>query len=372
MSTRNDSEYERELRDLDSAAAFDAIEDQIYVFKLGGEVIYMNRAAKVALPDDKHGKLENIFNIREDMLLFRLNGDPLPFEERPLTKISSGKPAEAMDVMSVHRVSGKTLYRRVEANLIGVDSGLAILHVKDITSQVKSMQAVERARNRFEALFRSGPMATALTSIEEGRFLDVNDMFLSMLGYNRSEVIGRTTSELGMWADRARRLGIVRELRMHGRSVSKEIMCHTASGDAIHVLTSWSLVQFGQEEEDTILTALIDISERKALEQELSRALQNIVEDASGFARSIIGRVTHTPSIEVPAASSQTGLGDELTRREREVLVLAARGANDATIAEQLGISPVTVRNYLSRIYKKLNVHSRTEAVIWAREHDLN
>jgi len=61
----------------------------------------------------------------------------------------------------------------------------------------------------------------------------------------------------------------------------------------------------------------------------------------------------------------------ELTEREHEVLELIARGNNNSTIAEQLIISPKTVRNLVSSILSKLQVASRAEAIVRAREAGL-
>lgn len=58
----------------------------------------------------------------------------------------------------------------------------------------------------------------------------------------------------------------------------------------------------------------------------------------------------------------------ELTPREREVLDLIAQGASNGQIAEQLFISPKTVRNHVTHIFDKLRVRRRAEAIVQARE----
>ena len=58
----------------------------------------------------------------------------------------------------------------------------------------------------------------------------------------------------------------------------------------------------------------------------------------------------------------------ELTPREREVLDLMAQGISNGQIAEELFISPKTVRNHVSRIFSKLDVSRRAEAIVQARE----
>lgn len=61
----------------------------------------------------------------------------------------------------------------------------------------------------------------------------------------------------------------------------------------------------------------------------------------------------------------------ELTPREQEVLVLIAQGLDNTAIAEALTITPKTVRNYVSRIYSKLGVDRRAQAIVLAREAGL-
>jgi DNA-binding NarL/FixJ family response regulator len=57
----------------------------------------------------------------------------------------------------------------------------------------------------------------------------------------------------------------------------------------------------------------------------------------------------------------------DLTPRERDVFECLCRGLADKEIARELGLAAATVRNHVSTIYAKLNVHSRSEAIIWAQ-----
>jgi len=61
----------------------------------------------------------------------------------------------------------------------------------------------------------------------------------------------------------------------------------------------------------------------------------------------------------------------ELTRREREVLILVATGISTDAIADKLCISPRTVRNHVNNILGKLGVHSRLEAVAYSIKNGL-
>jgi DNA-binding NarL/FixJ family response regulator len=61
----------------------------------------------------------------------------------------------------------------------------------------------------------------------------------------------------------------------------------------------------------------------------------------------------------------------DLTDSERAVLQLMTTGANNTAIAQDLSLSPKTVRNYISNIFRKLQVADRSQAIIVAREAGL-
>ncbi|MDX1686440.1 MAG: alpha/beta fold hydrolase [Candidatus Promineifilaceae bacterium] len=74
-----------------------------------------------------------------------------------------------------------------------------------------------------------------------------------------------------------------------------------------------------------------------------------------------------TETVERATADPEETIS-RLTPREQEVLTLIARGLKNGQIAERLVIAPKTVRNHVTRIYSKLGVDSRAQAVVLARE----
>jgi len=73
--------------------------------------------------------------------------------------------------------------------------------------------------------------------------------------------------------------------------------------------------------------------------------------------------VTHTESRNVRSDGGVNPL-DALAARERRVLAQVAQGKTDKEVATTLGLTTKTARNYLDRIFTKLNVHTRTEAAL--------
>jgi DNA-binding NarL/FixJ family response regulator len=72
-----------------------------------------------------------------------------------------------------------------------------------------------------------------------------------------------------------------------------------------------------------------------------------------------------------PPVSSATEGDVPLTRREREILMLAAQGHSNRELARRLWITEQTVKFHLSNIYAKLDVANRTEAARWAHQRGL-
>ncbi len=60
-----------------------------------------------------------------------------------------------------------------------------------------------------------------------------------------------------------------------------------------------------------------------------------------------------------------------LTQREQQILRMIAQGLDNACIANELSLGHQTIRNYISQIYAKLGLSSRTEAVLWAIKNEV-
>jgi len=63
------------------------------------------------------------------------------------------------------------------------------------------------------------------------------------------------------------------------------------------------------------------------------------------------------------------GRGEGLTDRESEILALITQGMSNADVARLTFLSPNTVKSYIRTLYRKINVASRTQAVLWGVQH---
>jgi DNA-binding NarL/FixJ family response regulator len=103
---------------------------------------------------------------------------------------------------------------------------------------------------------------------------------------------------------------------------------------------------------------------------EVLRTVSAVADGQALFGPAIAGRLT-TFFQRGKAAETAVHPFPDLTDREREVLALIARGADNSEIAAQLHISGKTVSNHISNIFNKLQVANRAQAIIKARDAGL-
>ena len=87
---------------------------------------------------------------------------------------------------------------------------------RDVTARKEAEEALRQSEERFSRAFRLSPVAIALSTLPEGRFIDVNDSFLQTFDFSREMVIDRTASELSIWEnaeDLAKISGILKEAK---------------------------------------------------------------------------------------------------------------------------------------------------------------
>lgn len=225
-------------------------------------------------------------------------------------------------------------------------------------------EALKQSEVRFSQAFHVAPVATCLTTLGRETFLEVNDAFVQLTGYTKAEVIDKDVFTLGMWASKEDQEKVDAARRGGGSFRNLELKVRTKGGEVLDILLSGEVVDLGGEQGN--LRMFYDISERKQTEEQLHRALREVMSDTSWFSHKVLERLA-----QLKLGTTEPTAGVDLSHREQQVLELLAGGQSNETIARALGLSPQTVRNYVSTIYSKLGVHSRVEAVVWARERGI-
>ena len=133
----------------------------------------------------------------------------------------------------------------------------------------KNLSNEQEAKQRFERLFRSNPGMIAVSSLPDQRFVDVNDAFLTTLGYSRDEVIGKISTEMDLFVDPARHAAATEPLTTHGRLNDFEMQVRCKDGRILDGVFSGEVIH--SQGQQFLQVVMIDNTARKRAEAELAR-----------------------------------------------------------------------------------------------------
>src|SRR5262245_55063282 len=196
-------------------------------------------------------------------------------------------------------IHGNTKY--FLSNLIGIQENGTLTRVwgtqRDITDQKRAEAALRESEERFAKAFHASPDALSISRIADGVILEVNDSFVSLFGYDRAELIGKSTLQLCLYVNREDRERVLKILQEEGHVRDFEFEMKRKSGEPL-------LIQFSAEPldlhgEHCWLAIGRDIAERKRAEKEREdlllkeKAAREDAESANRLKDEFLGTISH-------------------------------------------------------------------------------
>lgn len=146
---------------------------------------------------------------------------------------------------------------------------------RDLTQRKWAMEA------NFEKLFRSSPNPILLSTLEDGRFIEVNEAFCELLGYRSEELIGHSSIALGAWPFAEERIRIVSALKA-GRPVRGEpCELRTKAGEKRNVDVSADIIEFRGN--PCLFATLLDTTESQKLEAVIEELSTPVLQAQEGL-----------------------------------------------------------------------------------------
>jgi len=145
---------------------------------------------------------------------------------------------------------------------------------RDITERKRAEEKLRLSEEKFAKAFATNPAAIVISRLADGLFLDANQTWEAMTGYRREEAIGRTSADLHMWPTPEARARCVRELKEKGTFSGWEQTLLRKSGEPVETLLSGTVMTVAGEQ--LILSAWLDITERKRAEEGAQRVHQKL------------------------------------------------------------------------------------------------
>lgn len=170
--------------------------------------------------------------------------------------------------LELKRKDGGLAVGLLSVDVIEVEGQKCFLSVvRDITARKKMEEALRASEAKFSKAFFASPDAMVISTIDTSVFVDVNDGFCKLSGFDRAEVIGRSSRELGLWTSEGDRARVVEALRRGQQLRNLEFRFRSKSGRMIVGLLSADVIAFAGQE--CMLAVVRDITERKEMEEAL-------------------------------------------------------------------------------------------------------
>ncbi len=184
-------------------------------------------------------------------------GEPFRMDYRILTK--DGRVVWVRDESILERdEAGKSLFWR----------GILV----DITQQKEAELRLRQSEEKFAKAFLTSPDSININRLSDGVYLDTNEGFTRLTGYERHEVIGKSSLELNIWVNPEDRAHLVQALKEKGSVQNFEALFRMKDGSIRIGMMSARVIEIGGE--TCILSITRDITERKQYERELEAIAQ--------------------------------------------------------------------------------------------------
>lgn len=178
-------------------------------------------------------------------------------------------------VLELRRKDGQQVFILANSELTTLDGEARVLTSSmDITERKQAEEALKASEEKFAKAFHASPNAAFIQRVADHRYLEVNDAFCRLTGFERAEVLASTSTErsifgaAGMPADLLKRLQSGEELRNY------EIQFFTKSGQAGTGLLSVERITVNNEA--CFLVLIQDVTQQKRVEAEREALIQEL------------------------------------------------------------------------------------------------
>jgi diguanylate cyclase (GGDEF)-like protein/PAS domain S-box-containing protein len=264
---------EQELRETRKkmAMAMASTQDVVLITDAEGNFVEFNDAfLKYYRFKSREQCVKSLAELNEKIEIFLLNGEPVPITEWPIRLALRGHTVASSERMIRRKDTGEEWIGSYSFSPIRDENGAlvgSVMGVHEITEQKRAENALRSSEARYRTAFQTSLDGISITRLSNGEYLDVNQTLLDMLGYERDEVLGKTSLELGVWTNTRDRENMMAILRNRSSYRDFQAQFTRKNGEVFWGVASVATIEVDGER--CMLAVVRDISDAKLAEQQI-------------------------------------------------------------------------------------------------------
>jgi len=205
--------------------------------------------------------IEAARNVFAEELAAEKSGEADPFRTRSLE-------------LEGYRKDGSKIWTEAKMTFLRDQAGQAagIFGVsRDISRRKRTEEALRESENLYRSILEAAPDSITITSVKDGRYLQVNEAFCQMSGYSRGEALGRTPFDLNLFTNPGDRDLFIKILKEEKEVNGFEVQYRKRDGATVDTLLSARPLRYGKEE--CLVAVATDVTKLKRTEGALEKRL---------------------------------------------------------------------------------------------------
>jgi len=232
------------------------------------------------------------------------------------------RDAAQHELKESYRVSEQKVLERT-AQISRAKDGLEA----EVLERRRNEEMLRQSEERFSKAFCSNPLPMTISTKAEGRFLDVNDSFLALVGGERDSVVGHTMAELAIWVEPQDRITMMKRLSEQGRVIGLPAQIRASTGVVLEARISAEQIELlGQL---CVLAVTEDTTEMRLLQaqSEQSKKMEAVGRLAGGVAHdfnNLLGVIIGYSELLIEKLDPEAQIANHLA----QIKLAAERGAH--------------------------------------------
>lgn len=168
------------------------------------------------------------------------------------------------------RRDGSIVWVKEDTNLICDSRGTALYWqgiLLDITKEKESLETIRKSEERFRRIFHASPIATCVTRMQDGKFIDANQSYLNLIGKTFETLRAAGSFEMDLWTDEEERQNRILQLQKEGMLRGLEHQFVNVPDGPRDSIAYYELIELGGQ--ICVLAMFYDVTEEKKAQKDL-------------------------------------------------------------------------------------------------------